>query len=150
MKFVPNGLKNMIILLDTNVVLDILLNRLPWYTNTALIFGLSQQNFIKSYISASSITDIFYITQKEQGKNTAREAIKRLLRVFYPATVTDRDIYQALELEWEYLVTRECQAPESSGVPMVVWFYLIHAKVIFSFLSTISYVGLSSARCHRI
>jgi len=101
MKFVPNGLKNMIILLDTNVVLDILLNRLPWYTNTALIFGLSQQNFIKSYISASSITDIFYITQKEQGKNTAREAIKRLLRVFNPATVTDRDIYQALELEWE-------------------------------------------------
>ena len=101
MKFALNGLKNMIILLDTNVVLDILLNRQPWYTNAALIFGLSQQNFIKSYISASSITDIFYITQKEQGKNTAREAIKRLLRVFYPATVTDRDIYQALELEWD-------------------------------------------------
>ena len=91
----------MIILLDTNVVLDILLNRRPWYTNAALIFGLSQQNLIKSYISASSITDIFYITQKEQGKNAAKEAIKRLLRVFYPATVTDRDIYQALELEWE-------------------------------------------------
>jgi hypothetical protein len=66
-----------------------------------LIFGLSQQNLIKSYVSASSITDIFYITQKEQGKNTAREAIKRLLRVFNPATVTDKDIYQALELEWE-------------------------------------------------
>jgi predicted nucleic acid-binding protein len=91
----------MIILLDTNVVLDILLNRQPWYTNAALIFGLSQQNLIKSYISASSITDIFYITQKEQGKNAAREAIKRLLHVLKPATVTDRDIYQALELEWD-------------------------------------------------
>jgi len=91
----------MTILLDTNVVLDILLNRQPWYTDAALIFGLSQQNLIQSYISASSITDIFYITQKEQGKNAAREAIKRLLRVFKPATVTDRDIYQALELEWD-------------------------------------------------
>jgi len=91
----------MTLLLDTNVVLDILLNRQPWYTNAALIFGLSQQNLIKSYISTSSITDIFYITQKEQGKNAAKEAIKRILQIFNPATVTDRDIYQALELEWE-------------------------------------------------
>ena len=90
----------MIILLDTNVVLDILLCRHPWYTNAALIFGLAQQNLIKGYVSASTITDIFYIAQKEHGKDTAREAIKRLLRVFYPATVTDKNIYQALELEW--------------------------------------------------
>jgi len=88
------------ILVDTNVVLDILLNRQPWYENSALIFGLSQQNKIKSYVSASSITDIFYITQKEHGKIAAKEALKRILQVFYPATVTDRNIYQALKLEW--------------------------------------------------
>lgn len=91
----------MTVLIDTNVVLDILLNRQPWYTNAALIFGLSQRNLIKSYVSASAITDIFYITQKEHGKKSARKAIQRLLRVFYPATVTDRNIYQALELEWD-------------------------------------------------
>ena len=91
----------MTILLDTNVVLDILLNRRPWYTNAALIFGLAQQDIIKAYISASAITDLFYVTQKEQGKPTAREAINRLLQVFYPATVTDKNIYQALELEWD-------------------------------------------------
>ena len=92
MKFALNGLKNMIILVDTNVVLDILLNRQPWYTNAALIFSLSQQKLIKSYISASSITDIFYITQKEQGKRVAKEALKRLLRIFNPAMGTDRVI----------------------------------------------------------
>jgi predicted nucleic acid-binding protein len=89
------------ILIDTNVVLDILLNRQPWYYNAALIFSLSQRGLIKSYISASSITDIYYITRKEQGKSAAKEALKRILRVFYPATVTDRNIYQALELDWE-------------------------------------------------
>jgi predicted nucleic acid-binding protein len=91
----------MTILIDTNVILDILLNRQPWYTNAALIFGLSQQNKIKSYVSASAITDIFYLTQKEHGKSAAKEAVKRILQVFYPATVTDRNIYQALELKWE-------------------------------------------------
>jgi predicted nucleic acid-binding protein len=91
----------MTILLDTNVILDILLNRKPWYTNAALIFGMAQQNLIKGYISASTITDLFFITSKENGKNNAREAIKRLLKVFYPATVTDKNIYQALELDWD-------------------------------------------------
>jgi predicted nucleic acid-binding protein len=89
------------ILLDTNVVLDILLNRKPWYGNAALIYGMAQQNLIKGYVSASTITDIFYITAKENGKATAREGIKRLLKAFYPATVTDKNIYQALELEWD-------------------------------------------------
>ena len=91
----------MTVLIDTNVILDILLNRQPWYSNAALIFGLSKNNFIKSYVSASSITDIFYMTQKEQGKTVAKEALKRLLKVFYPATVTDSNIYQALELDWD-------------------------------------------------
>jgi len=91
----------MTILIDTNVTLDILLNRQPWYTNAALIFGLTQQALIKSYISASSVTDIFYITQKEHGKKTAQETIKHLLQVFHPATVTDGNIFQALELEWD-------------------------------------------------
>jgi len=76
------GLVKMTILIDTNVVLDILLHRQPWYTNAELIFGLTQKKQMTSYVSASAITDIFYITQKEHGKNTARETIKRLLQVF--------------------------------------------------------------------
>jgi len=101
MKSAPSGSKNMTILIDSNVVLDILLNRQPWYTNAALIFSLSRRNIIKSYVSASAITDIFYVARKELGKSAAREAIKRLVRVFYPATVTDSTIFQALELEWD-------------------------------------------------
>jgi predicted nucleic acid-binding protein len=88
------------ILVDTNVVLDILLERRPWYTEAALIFGLSQRNLLNGFVSASSITDIFYLTQKEHGKQGARESLKRLLQVFNPATVTDAHIRRALELEW--------------------------------------------------
>ena len=89
------------ILIDSNVVLDILLHREPWYINAALIFGLTEENFINSYVSASSITDIFYISQKQLGKSAAKKSIKQLFSVFRPATVTDNAIYQALELEWE-------------------------------------------------
>jgi len=126
----------MTILLDTNVALDILLNRKPWYVNAALIFGMAQQNFFKGYVSASTVTDLFYITAKENGKKTAREAIKRLLKVFYPATVTDKNIYQALEIEWDdfedsvqftvgmnlsvdYIVTRNIKDFASSSIEVV-------------------------------
>jgi predicted nucleic acid-binding protein len=91
----------MTILLDTNVVLDILLERQPWYTEAALIFGLSEKKLITCFVSSSSITDIFYLTQKEYDKQTARDSIKRLLQVFNPADVTGTNIRQALELKWD-------------------------------------------------
>ena len=50
-------------LIDTNVVLDILLHRQPWYTDAALIFGMADENLIKGHVPASAITDIFYIAQ---------------------------------------------------------------------------------------
>ena len=127
----------MTILIDTNVVLDILLHRQPWYTSAAAIFGLSRQNLIKSYISSSAITDIFYFVQKKYGKPTARKAMKHLLHVFPPATVTDRNIYRALDLEWEdfedavqftvgeelsvdYIVTRNVQDFSLSSIKIVM------------------------------
>ena len=136
MKSVPNGSKNMTILIDSNIALDILLNRQPWYEKAALIFSLTRRSIVKSYVSASAITDIFYVAKKELGKSAAREAIKRLVRVFYPATVSDGHIFQALDLEWDdfedsvqftvgeglsadYIVTRNTQDFSSSHIPAV-------------------------------
>ena len=123
-------------LIDTNVVLDILLYRQPWYTNAAMIFGLADESLINGYVPASAITDIFYVAQKQLGKSSAREAIKRLLSVFQPATVTDKNIYQALDLEWDdfedsvqyivgesfsadYIITRNTQDFTSASIAAV-------------------------------
>jgi predicted nucleic acid-binding protein len=89
------------LLIDTNVVLDILLNRELFYNDAATIFDLSEQRLVKSYVSASAITDIYYIVQKECTKPIALEKLKDLLQVFYPATVSDTNIYQALDLNWD-------------------------------------------------
>jgi hypothetical protein len=113
------------------------LYRKPWYANAALIFGMAQQNLIKGYITASTITDLFYVVAKENGKNNARGAIKRLLNVFYPAAVTDKNIYQALDLDWDdfedsvqfivgsdlsvdYIVTRNAKDFISSSVDVLL------------------------------
>jgi predicted nucleic acid-binding protein len=124
------------VLIDTNVALDILLQCQPWYTNAALVFSFAQQNYIECYISASAITDIFYVAKKDLGKSGARAAMKILLQVFRPATVTDSHIYKALETEWDdfedsvqfivgerlsvdYIVTRNAQDFLSGDIPAV-------------------------------
>jgi len=89
------------VLIDTNVALDVILNNTGFVANARVILELAEQKRFTGYISASAITDIFYISQKKFGKKTAREAINHLLYVFYPATVTDENIYQALDLKWE-------------------------------------------------
>jgi predicted nucleic acid-binding protein len=89
------------VLVDTNVALDILLNRSAFYSNSMAVFVLAEHKIITGHISASAVTDIFYIAQKQLGKNAAQEAIKRLLQVFLPATVTGNNIYQALDLAWD-------------------------------------------------
>ena len=91
----------MTVLIDTNVVLDLLLNNTAFMTSSRIILELAEQKQFFGYISASAITDIFYISQKKLGKKAAREAIEHLLHIFYPATVTDTNIFQALDLEWD-------------------------------------------------
>jgi len=124
------------VLIDTNVALDILLNRIEFYSNSVGIFVMAEKKFVTGYISASAITDIFYIAQRKLGKKSVKEAIKNMLQVFYPATVTDDNIYQALDLELDdfedsvqyivgeslsvdYIVTRNTQDFAFGSIPAV-------------------------------
>jgi len=126
----------MIVLIDSNVALDILLNNAGLVDGSKAVFKLAEKNQITGYISASAVTDIFYISQKKLGKKAAKEAIKHMLNIYYPATVTDEDIYHALDLTWddfedsvqftvgeglsaEYIVTRNTQDFSSSHIPAV-------------------------------
>jgi predicted nucleic acid-binding protein len=124
------------VLIDTNVVLDVLLDNSAFIAYSRKIFDFAEQKRITGYISASAITDIFYIAQRKLGKKAIKEAIKKVLKVFYPATVTDNYIYQALNLEWDdfedsvqftvgldflvdYIVTRDVQDFTSSSISAV-------------------------------
>jgi predicted nucleic acid-binding protein len=124
------------VLIDTNVILDVLINNAVFFAHSKKMFDFAEQKQITGYISASAITDIFYIAQRKLGKRAIKEAIKKVLKVFYPATVTENNIYQALDMEWddfedslqyivgeglsvEYIVTRNTKDFASSPIPAV-------------------------------
>lgn len=61
-------------LVDTNIILDVIANRVPFNKEAEEIFLISANSIISSYISASSVTDIYYLIRKylhskEEAKN---------------------------------------------------------------------------------
>jgi len=73
------------ILIDTNVVLDVVLNNAAFASNSKRIIELSEQKRFIGYISASAITDIFYISRKKLGEKIAKKTLKHLMHIFLPA-----------------------------------------------------------------
>jgi len=87
------------ILVDANVALDVLLERQPFCASATRILGLSQGG-IGLFISASSITDIYYIVRKKLGSKTAISLLQALLANVEVAAVTGSEIRRALDLDW--------------------------------------------------
>ena len=77
------------VLLDTNVILDIALKRPQFYEDAAAVFQKMFENKITGYISASSVTDIFYILKR--AKIDAFTHLKQLLKIIDILNV-DKDI----------------------------------------------------------
>ncbi len=89
------------LLIDTNVVLDLLLKREPFYQDAAEVLKLAQRDGIQEYVSASAVTDIYYIAHKMLRDSAAvRALLQKLLMVVSVAAVSQREIFHALELPW--------------------------------------------------
>lgn len=69
------------VLFDTNIILDIALKRNPHFDDASRLFGLIDKKIITGNITASTITDIYYISKKEKGHNETMNFIINLIKV---------------------------------------------------------------------
>ena len=90
------------LLIDTNVILDILLSRGPHCKSSAKVVVLSEKGYIDCYVSASAVTDIYYIAQKEiKNKESLINLLTKLFDTFRIAAVSEACIHEALDLKWD-------------------------------------------------
>jgi predicted nucleic acid-binding protein len=82
------------VLLDTNVVLDVLLRRGAWLTEAAVIWEASADGRLSGCVTASAMTDIYYIARKLSGADAARRAVRQCLDSFVILAM-DRDDLEA-------------------------------------------------------
>jgi len=89
------------LLIDTNVVLDVLLRREPFSKTAAEVLNLTQRDDVREYVSASAITDIYYIANKQlKDRAAVRDLLERLLKIVSVAAVSEQEIRNALNLTW--------------------------------------------------
>jgi predicted nucleic acid-binding protein len=70
------------ILLDTNVVLDLLLDRKPYSEEAREIFRRIERGIHIGYLAPTTVTTIHYLSAKSLGRDRADEIVGMLLRLF--------------------------------------------------------------------
>jgi predicted nucleic acid-binding protein len=84
------------VVLDTNVVLDLLLDRSPHAEAAAQVFSQVECGQLAACICATTITTIHYVAYKTVGDAAAREHLTQLLRLVEVAPVTRHVVEHAL------------------------------------------------------
>ena len=75
-------------MLDTNVVLDVLLDRETFVDDSTAILDLVERGSITGLLCATTITTLAYLAGKTVGKQQATKQIRQLLSLFEVAPVT--------------------------------------------------------------
>jgi predicted nucleic acid-binding protein len=81
------------ILFDTNIVLDVLLLRKPYYISATLLLSEVEQGNIEGYLCPTTITTIGYLITKVKGANEAKRLIKNILNIF-ELTEVNKSIFE--------------------------------------------------------
>ncbi|GCL37891.1 MULTISPECIES: PIN domain-containing protein [Sphaerospermopsis] len=80
------------VLVDTNIVLDFLLQREPFSQDAELLFQAIDSGQVVGYVTATTLTDIFYISRKHTlSIEQARQAVlglnnKNIVKYSYLST----------------------------------------------------------------
>ena len=86
------------VMFDTNIFLDVLLEREPFVTDSAEVLKLCEERKLNGFISASAITDIFYLVHKYCHSNEITyNAIGKVLEIVRVCNVTNNDVLMAYQ-----------------------------------------------------
>lgn len=125
------------ILIDTNVAVDFVACRQPFYEASEKIILLAKSPDIDAYVSAAAVTDVYYISRRElKNKNLTLKLLKNFLTIVKVATVTEKEIAWAINSSWrdfedavqysvalsnkiDYIITRNAEDFSESEISVV-------------------------------
>jgi predicted nucleic acid-binding protein len=85
------------VLVDTNVLLDVLAERKPFYPEAVRIWTLAESQRLDAHVAAISFTNCYYLVRKHADQRSADKAVRLLRDVFTPVDLTARIITQAID-----------------------------------------------------
>jgi predicted nucleic acid-binding protein len=82
-------------LLDTSVLLDLFLNRLPWAADMAVIWDAYRQGQIRALVAAFAVPTVFYIARRQASLTTAQTVVQACLSTLDIATIDQATLLAA-------------------------------------------------------
>jgi predicted nucleic acid-binding protein len=125
------------VLVDTNIVLDFLLQREPFLQDAELLFQAIDAGHVIGYVTATALTDIFYISRKhtrsvEQARQAVSETLtamvicpidRSVLELAFNSALVDFEdavqIFGAVAQGLDAILTRDNKGFLSSPIPVL-------------------------------
>jgi predicted nucleic acid-binding protein len=86
------------VLLDTDVILDFLLEREPFFEAASELLELNANGIFDAHISGITPINVFYLGRKVVGAAKIRQGITDLLKLVRISSVTHESLERALDL----------------------------------------------------
>lgn len=87
----------MIVFVDTNILLDVLGRREPFWAHGAGLWALAEAGVIRAYVSAMSFNNVFYALRKQYGKKEALKSLREMRNIFEIVSVDRRIVDRAMD-----------------------------------------------------
>ena len=85
------------ILLDTNIILDIALAREPYFSDSANVFKKIDNAEIFGFVTATTITDIYYIGKREKSHQLTIDFLLNLIEIVDILGIDRKVIVESLD-----------------------------------------------------
>ena len=109
------------VLLDTNVILDVILRRGEFSRLARLLVRKHEEKLFQGFVSASAITDIYFIVEKERKRKFALLAIKKVVRMLTVIPVNLETIEAAFALPMDdFEDAVQAAAAKDCGIGIVI------------------------------
>ena len=86
------------VLFDTDVLLDVLQRREPFYKSSAALWAAAEAGHIRGLIASHGLPMLFFMLARHAGRKAAHRALTDMLTLFDIATVGHLEIEDALKL----------------------------------------------------
>jgi predicted nucleic acid-binding protein len=131
-------MSGMVVLIDTNIILDHLIPRSPYMDIAGTVFQYCFQRKCDGYVTSHSITNIFYILRKQFSSDERKKILLGLCDFIEIAGVQKRQLIDALNDETfddledclqtecaktvnaDYIITRNIDDFTGSSIPAVL------------------------------
>lgn len=86
------------LLVDTNVILDVVLRRVPWATEATLVLDAVSRGVARGFVAGHAVTTVHYVVEKAAGRVVAATAVSDLLQLLDVVPLESSDFQRALAL----------------------------------------------------